>query len=149
MLTALRHALVAICGADATLRTIMGRTTDILQPWRDGRLDGQTPRLLYAFTPFRQTPQDNDTRRGRIRVTAVAWGNGAIAKCEAMLDRAEALITAGALDAWGVDAAPLLLERDYPGTGDGTSSDGKEGSRGIERADLLIDLEIQKPAPTP
>lgn len=149
MLTALRQALVAICSADTELRTIAGRTTSILQPWRDGRLDGQEPRLLYAFTPFRQTPQDNDTRRGRIRFTAVAWGNGAIAKCEELLDRVEALITAGALDEQGVNAAPLLLERDYPGTGDGTSSDGKEGSRGIERADLLIDLEIQQPAPTP
>ena len=149
MLSTLRAALVAICTADPELRAIMGREAFILVPWRDGRLDSSAPHLLYALTPFRQTPQDNDTRRGRIRFTAVAFGNGALAKCEEMLDRVEALITAGALDEQGIDAAPLLLERDYPGTGDGTSNDGKEGSRGIERADLLIDLEIQQPAPTP
>lgn len=148
LLQSLRQAFVAIAEGDAELVALMGRASEILDPWRPGQLDGAGPHLLLSLSGFRQTPQDNDTRRGRARLTAIAEGDDAMQTCEDILARCEKLFVANAFDDEGLNAVPLLLERDYPGTEDGPASK-KDGSRRIERADLLIDLEICQPSLTP
>jgi hypothetical protein len=148
----LRNALVAIANSDATptigLQALMGRTADLLVPWRDVDVDGPFPVLTYQLKGFTQTGQDNDTRDGTVTITAFADGNNALAVASSLVGRCEDLFTAPAFLAHGLDAAPMLLTRDDDdNTGDGLDAgDPRDGSRNLRRADLDFELTLCRAA---
>lgn len=144
----LRLALVAIVNADATLRTLMGRTTRLLVRWQDLQLDGPLPVIAYSLIGFEQTGADDDTREGTVQFSVVAAetndATGALGKAEAIVERLEALSWSVLLLAQGVDGAPVrLTRRPDQEAGDGDSGP-REGTRGLAREDLDIAFAISK-----
>lgn len=138
----LRVALVAIVSASAAMQAIANRVDNLLLAWSNLDVDQLLPATAYDLVGFAQTGKDNDTRAGTVRFSAFAQGNGALATTEAMLEAIELAVTAPALLAQGLDATPVVLHREYPAP-EADEGDGvRQGSRGLERADLLMDLEL-------
>lgn len=134
-----RRAVVAIVNGDATLATITGHASPQITMWQDLRLDGALPILAYQVVVLGQTPADRDSRTGLLQFSAFATGNGAQATIEAMLERVEQILTALALDGNGVDGAPVrFIRREEP--------EDRDGSRGVRRADLDVELTLTKAA---
>lgn len=152
ILSLLRQAIVAIANGDAIptvgLQALAGRTAEIIVTWEDLRLDGPFPVIAYALAGFSQTGQNDDTREGTLKLSAFAEGNGALALAESIVGRCEDLFLAPAFLIQGLDAAPLILARDYRGgnTGDELDAGPREGSRNTQRADLDIELTICRAA---
>lgn len=133
----LREALVAICNENATLRTLTGRTSRILVRW-SGLQTAALPVVAYQIIGFQQVGEDRDARDGTVQFTAVAAGPQADRVVEELLAAVEQAVTATALDAQGVDGAPLLWTRrggedDPPGD---AADSPTLGPRGLMQAHL-------------
>lgn len=151
MLRQLRLALVAIVRALA-LDATMGRGASNggwIVPWHDFNPDGALPVIAYHLDDATQTGGDNDTRALVVRLAVFAAGDGALASIETVLAALEAGLTAPALLAAGVDAAPGLLTRRYPEVGEGGDAlltDPQDGTRRLARGDLELPLTLVQAA---
>lgn len=98
-----RQAIVALIEADATLQTLLGRSTDMVRAV-DQLGDAPTPILVFGTPTW-----DPVGRRMSVPLGAVAEGGagGPTAMTEALLVQLEAVLTALGFNAQGVDAVPL------------------------------------------
>jgi hypothetical protein len=103
----LREAVATVLRSDGpqgtagTLQNLCGRTTDLVRD-ESGPAEPTMPMVTYAVDRYQ-----GFGREGAISVGAAADGPGAAALVNAILARAEAILTAPALKTAGIDAAPV------------------------------------------
>lgn len=123
MIQRLREAIVEALDIAPAITAITGRASGNLVPWRD-IADTQLPLVAFHLLDFPQTGESRDTRDGDVQFTAVADGDDAASVANALLQAVEATLTAPALFAAGVDAAPMLFDRSSGDEDDVGNDDG-------------------------
>lgn len=138
----LREALVAVLGAAAAITTITGRATANIVEWQ-ALAEAPRPVLVYRVISFAENGESGEGWDARVQLTAVAEGTDADVVANTLLGAARDALTAPALLAAGVDAAPLRWQRmdgsdDAPGDGD----DARMLTRNlhVEHADVELTL---------
>lgn len=138
--TLVRNAVTAIANADATLRTLCGRSTRIMVPWKTAAA-AQKPVIAYLLSSNVRTGGTGDRRRVQVLTAAFAEGTGAQAKAEAMTQRLREILTPPALQAQGLDGEVLeATDRD-------ASDDDVDEKSPTARARSDLDLLIRVTAP--
>lgn len=128
---ALLAAIVAIVNADTGMAALTGRTAGAgsrqIVTWSD--LDDAPDTVVaYLMLGAAVTGADNDTRRPQVRFSCFAKD---LQTAYGLADRLEAILTAPALQAQGVDVTPL-----YPEQLD--NSQLEDVARLVRRVDLEI-----------
>lgn len=119
----LRVAIVAVLDTAALVVALTGRASANIAAW-NALDDIARPALLYRIVSMIQTGESGAGWNVRLQLTAIAEGNDADSIVEELLGAAEQELSATALLAAGVDAAPMLISRmdgdeDDQGEGDG------------------------------
>jgi len=104
--TSVRTAIQAIGNADATLRTLTGKTSNIILSWNSA-VAASKPVIALMVSANNRIGGDGDRRSVQVLLAAFAEGNGAHAKVEAMTQRVREILTPAAFQAQGVDAAVI------------------------------------------
>lgn len=132
----LDEAVVAIVNADATMRTLCGRSTGLIVPWQD--IGGLTlPVVVYQLVTADQTGGLGDTRLITLTFTAWSEGNHAKANANALMERLEQVLVFQNLAGQGLDAA----EQRWTRRG---IAESPLGSRNVRRADGDLQVWITK-----
>jgi hypothetical protein len=132
----LDRALVAILSGDVTIQQLCARRDELVIPFDDFGT-ASLPGFLYFRSDLRQLGGIHDTRDGSYDLTAVAEGEGSKALANALIERAELVLTEPALRALGLDAAPTGAWTRRPiGVQRGPGDDAKE--RNAELLELRI-----------
>jgi len=133
----LDEALVTIVNADATMRTLCGRSTGLVAPWQD--IGTATfPIIVYQLLVMVEGGGLGDERTGTYTFTAFSEGNNAKANANAIMERLEQLVTYNALFAQGLDAAATRWTRR------GVSENVFADTRNVRRADGDLEIWITK-----
>lgn len=139
--TLVRNAITTITNADTTMRTLCGRTTNLILPWRTA-VAAQKPVIAYQLAANNRTGGIGDQRRVQVLTAAFAEGTGAQAKVEAMTQRLREILTPTAFQALtpSLDAVVLeLTDRDGDDDGDDTSPTA------TARSDLDLLIKVTAP----
>jgi hypothetical protein len=127
------EALVAIVNADATIRTLTGRTSGNLVPWSQAGT-GTLPTTAYQLV-VDSPVGDGQVRRMQYQLDAFADGNGAGATVNALADALIEGISVTALATQGLDAVvETITRRVLP--------PDPEGGRALQRATLDLTLTL-------
>lgn len=105
----IRSALITIANADATLRTLCGRTTNIMVSWRSA-LTATKPILAVMIAANNRIGGDGDKRKVLALIGAFAEGTGAQAKADDLIQRCREIYTPAAFQLQSLDAAVLWSE---------------------------------------
>lgn len=106
-MNALHAAARTIINADATMRTLCGRTSGLYRRWR-ARGKSPLPVVLGLVVTDRETGQAGQHREVDFQLSCVAAGDGAATLVDDMEARLRVLLTQNAFLAAGIDAAPVL-----------------------------------------
>lgn len=138
----LREALVAVLDTAAAIAALTGRASENLVSW-NALEEATRPVLVYRILSLSENGESGEGWDARVQLTAVAEGNNADATVEELLGAVCTTLTAGALLAAGVDAAPIRWHR-----ADGSDDDQGEGdgvrlaSRNLHVAHSDVELTI-------
>ncbi len=152
IVTLITNAWIAVMNADTGVQALTGRTERNVRPW--GALFPPDPKepintALFPVYTFAQPFLTEEGGAGDNRTystTITAWADTQSASgtgrspqelCDHMIERVEKGITEPLLSAQGVDAAPWRRTRR------GVEGD-REGSRGLARSDIDLDLFVTK-----
>lgn len=138
----LRAALITALDAGVTIAALTGRASDNLVAW-NALAEAIKPVIAYRIIDLRQNGESGDGRDGLIQFTAVAEGNDADSVVQELLGAVETDLTAEALLAAGVDAAPILFERRDGDTLDqGDEDDVRMHQRNLHAAHLDVAITL-------
>lgn len=120
--TTVRNAVVALLSADATMRTLCGRTGGIVVPWGTVA-SAKRPVLAYLLSSNAGIGGAGNRRSVQVFLGAFAQGNGAMDTVEALTRRAREVLTHTAFMTQGLDAIVITADERAGGeTEDGTIS---------------------------
>ena len=132
------EATVSILRANTTIQGLLGRTTGMVRAWGD-IAEAQLPVIAYLMVVAGRGGPVGDTRRVQIQFSALVEGDGAAAKCNALLEALELALTQPLYAAAGLDAAPI------PGASTRLPGDvEREGPRSLWRADVDMEFMVTK-----
>lgn len=138
-LTTLRRAIVTILSADATIRTLCGRTSGLVVLW-DSIAAAKRPVIAYMTAASVRTGGAGHRRRVTVLLAAFAQGNTSQDLVEALTRRVREILTNPAFKAQGIDATVVS-------TTERSTSEVEDGGLSQEsRHDL--DLTILLTAPS-
>ena len=132
----LDEAVVTIVNADATMRTLCGRSTGLIAPWQDIG-DATLPIIVYQLVVADQVGGLGDARVATMTLGAFSEGNNAKANANALMERLEQLLTYTALATQGLDAAVRRWTRRG-------IADNLFDTRNVRRADGDCEIWITK-----
>lgn len=89
--TLLRNALAATIGADATIRTLCGRTTGCIVTW--GHLaSAQRPVIAFQVASMRELDDVTDAHEALVLVSCIGTNANGLAVAEALAQRVRELV---------------------------------------------------------
>lgn len=103
--TLLRNALVAVLAADATIRTLCGRTTGCVVAW-SSIAAAQFPVLALLVTYAEEVDGIDDPWGANVLLSGIADGARGLEVAEALTQRARELVGTIAVSSAGLQAAP-------------------------------------------
>lgn len=124
------EATVAVVNADATLRTLMGRTAGLITPWESFTVDSKIPLVVYETILGGAA---HSTKSQRLEVSFAVFA-GDRAKANAIVERLDVLLRFPAYltQALEVSRVPGSTRRRWP------SADPRQDDPAQSRADLDI-----------
>lgn len=104
-----RNALKTIANADTTLRTLCGRTTNLMVTWKSA-LTAAKPILAVMIAANNRIGGDGDKRKVLALIGAFAEGTGAQGLADDLIQRCREIYTPAAFQGQGLDAAVVWSE---------------------------------------
>lgn len=130
---------MAIVNADATLQGLMGRADDLIAPWEDGAVLGESttplPLVNYLVVSLDEGGGEAQSWMGLVQLTVHAEGPGSWATVEDVLERLGDLLTYSAFNGQGLNAAVMHWRRLDVGA-------VRESTRLLARGDLEADVTL-------
>lgn len=134
----LSEAIVAILHASAAAQTAIGRASDFVVPYEDTSESTVLPTYVYRYLRDREVGGIGDEREAVFELLAVAEGDDALAKANALVAIARTALTYNAFQARGLEA--YVAAREVEG-GEGTD----EQTRGLALMRLLLTIRATAP----
>ena len=132
------EAMVGVLHGNAAIQSAMGRASDFVIPFEDSDDSTQLPCYVYSYLRDSELGGVADERLATVELVAVAEGNDALKKTNALCALARTALTYNALKAQGLEAYVDTIEQEG-GSGE------KEETRGLAMTRLLLTIRATAP----